>query len=210
MKPAAPDGAPAVRPAGRRVLATGQRVELVVIGASLGGIEALTVLLAGLPPEMPPIAIVLHRSPDLSDGLGAVLAERSALPVVEPDDKTVLVPGTVYLAPGDYHLLIEPGWLSLSSDPAVQYARPSIDVLLESAADAYGAGVLALLLTCSSTDGLSGAAAVHRAGGRVLVQDPTEARSAVLPSAVIADHLASLIAPLEELRRETIRYCLSA
>ena len=186
----------------------GAAIDLVVIGASLGGVEALAVLLAGLPSALPPIAVVLHRSPDLSDGLGTLLAERSSLPVVEPDDKTAIVAGQVYLAPSDYHLLVERGWFSLSSDGPVRFARPSIDVLLESAADAYGPKVLALLLTCASTDGVNGARAVRRAGGRVLVQEPREARSPVLPQAVIDAGAATLVGPLEDLRRETIRICL--
>ena len=194
----------------RTVTPLGAPIDLVVIGASLGGIDALAVLLARLPPELPPIAVVLHRSPDLSDGLGSLLGERSSLPVIEPDDKTAIVKGRVYLAPSDYHLLVERGWFSLSSDGPVRFARPSIDVLLESAADAYGPKVLALLLTCASTDGVNGARAVRRSGGRVLVQEPNEARSPVLPLGVIDAGAANLILPLADLRRETIRICLGA
>ena len=188
----------------------GAPIDLVVIGASLGGVEALAVLLGRLPSALPPIVVVLHRSTDLSDGLGELLATRSSLPVVEPDDKTAIVAGQVYLAPSDYHLLVERGWFSLSSDGPVRFARPSIDVLLESAADAYGPKVLALLLTCASTDGVNGARAVRRAGGRVLVQEPNEARSPVLPLGVIDAGAANLILPLADLRRETIRICLGA
>ena len=207
--------AAADRPAGsmripRTMTPLGAPIELVVIGASLGGLEALQVLLTRLPPELPPIVVVLHRAADMSDGLGTLLGERCSLPVVEPDDKTAIVKGHVYLAPGDYHLLVERGWFSLSSDGPVRYARPSIDVLLESAADAYRSKLLALLLTCASTDGVNGAIAVRRTGGRVLVQEPNEARSPILPQAVIDAGVANLIAPLEDLRRETIRLCLGA
>jgi two-component system chemotaxis response regulator CheB len=183
-------------------------VEIVVIGASLGGLEALGVLLAALPPEMPPIAVVLHRSADIGESLCSMLAERSALPVVEPDDKTSMARATVYLAPSDYHLLVERDRFALSSDPPVRFARPSIDVLLETAADAYGARCLAVLLTCASTDGVAGAAAVRRFGGPVLVQDPREARSPVLPGAVVDAGLATVVAPLGELRKELVRLCL--
>lgn len=183
------------------------RVELVVVGASLGGLEALQVLLAALPPWMPPIAIAQHRNSDPAGRLCDLLGTHSKLPVVEPDDKTAIVPATIYLAPSDYHLLVEPGWFSLSTEAEVQHSRPSIDVLFETAADAYDARVLAVVLTCASTDGVLGAAAIRRRGGLVLVQDPAEARSPILPAAVIALGVADVVAPLDELVRHLIRAC---
>lgn len=186
------------------------RVELVVIGASLGGLEALQHLLPELPTSMPAIAIVQHRITDTDGRLIERLGKHSALPLVEPDDKTAIAPGTVYVAPSDYHLLVEPGWFSLSTEGVVQYARPSIDVLFETAADAYGPRVVAVVLTCASIDGVAGAVAIRKRGGQVLVQDPTEARSPVLPSAVIAEGVANVIAPLAELRHQLIRACARA
>lgn len=183
------------------------RVELVVIGASLGGLEAIQVLLAAMPDSMPAIAIVQHRSADPGGRLGIILGQTSKLPVVEPDDKTAIEPGRVYLAPSDYHLLVQRGWFSLSTEAPVQHARPAIDVLFETAADAYGAALLAVVLTCSSIDGVDGAAAVRAAGGTVLVQDPNEARSPVLPRAVIDAGLASAVMPLDQLARQMIRVC---
>lgn len=183
-------------------------IELVVVGASLGGLEALQVLLAGLPPEMPAIAIVQHRSADPDGRLVDLLAAHTPLAMVEPDDKTAIAPATVYLAPSDYHLLVQRGWFSLSTEAPVQYARPSIDVLLESAADAYGHRTLGVLLTCASEDGVAGAVAMRRHGATVLVQDPAEARSPVLPNAVIAAGAASHVLPLPDLRRRMIRLCL--
>lgn len=185
-------------------------VELVVVGSSLGGLDALPILLGKLPPWMPAIAVVQHRSSDPDGRLCELLDGRCQLPVIEPDDKTAIAPGHIYLAPSDYHLLVEAGWFSLSTEAPVEHARPSIDVLLESAADAYGARALAVLLTCASLDGVSGAAAVRRRGGRVLVQDPSEARSPVLPRAVIADGSASVVAPLDELSGLLIRACATA
>lgn len=185
------------------------RSALVVVGASLGGLEALQHLFAELPAEMPPIAVVQHRSVDPDGRLAELLAQHTPLRVVEPDDKTPIQPATIYLAPSDYHLLVEPGWFSLSTEAPVHHARPSIDVLLESAADAYGPRVIAALLTCASEDGVAGALAVRRHGGTVLVQDPVEARSPVLPAAVIAAGAASAVAPLDQLRRQLIRACLA-
>lgn len=190
--------------------AAGSRpVEVVVIGASLGGVEALAVLLAELPPELPPIAITLHRSAESGGELRSLVATNCSLPVFEPDDKTALKSGTVYLAPADYHLQVEVGTVALSCDPPVRFARPSIDVLLQSAADAYPGAVLAVLLTCASTDGVEGAGAVRRSGGTVLVQDPTTARAPVLPQAVIDAGHASHVGTLDELATRLVRTCLT-
>lgn len=183
------------------------RIDLVVIGSSLGGLEALQTILPALPTWMPPIAIAQHRIADPAGRLCVLLALHSPMPVVEPDDKTAIAPHTVYLAPSDYHLLIEPGTFALSTEGEVQHARPSIDVLFETAADAYGAGVVAVALSCASIDGVRGAAAIRRRGGQVLVQDPAEARSPILPRAVIAAGAASAVAPLAELTRLLIRAC---
>jgi two-component system, chemotaxis family, protein-glutamate methylesterase/glutaminase len=172
---------------------------IVVVGTSLGGLSALSVLLGGLAPSFPaPLAIVQHRAAD-GDGLGlaALLRTRTRLAVVEAEDKTPLEPGTVYLAPADYHLLVESrGWLALSTDPPVRSARPSIDVLFETAAEAYGAAVLGVLLTGASADGAAGVAAIKRRGGRVLVQDPGTAESSTMPAAGIAAAAVDGVLPI--------------
>ena len=179
-----------------------------MIGASLGGLEALEGLLARLPTTMPAIAIVQHRiAEDDGSRLRDLLHQHSALPVVEPDDKTAIAAGTVYLAPPDYHLLVEPGHFALSTEGSVQHARPSIDVLFETAADAYGHRVVAVVLTCASVDGVDGARAIRRVGGRVLVQDPADARSPILPTAVIGAGLASEVASLDALPERLARAC---
>jgi len=177
-----------------------------VIGASLGGLEALEVLLAGLPATMPPIAVAQHRlaEDEGTHRLRDLLANHTTLPVVEPDDKTAFAPGTVFLAPNDYHLQIEQGWFSLSTDAPVQFARPSIDILFETAAETYRRHLIAVVLTCSSIDGLAGAQAVRRHGGRLLVQDPATARSAILPQAVVDAGIAHVVAPLPLLARRLV------
>jgi two-component system chemotaxis response regulator CheB len=183
--------------------------DLVVIGASLGGLEALMALLGPLPKSMPPIALVQHRvaDDDGSQRLRDILSTHTALRVVEPDDKTLIEAGTVYIAPSDYHLLVEHGWFSLSTEAPVQFARPSIDVLFETAADTYARRVVAVALTCASTDGVAGAVAVRRHGGRVLVQEPETARSPILPRAVIDAGAAHIIAPLADLPRHLMAVC---
>jgi two-component system chemotaxis response regulator CheB len=166
---------------------SGGRVGIVAIGASRGGLAVIEGILRALPDScVCPIVIVQHRGADDDDGrLVELLQAHSVLPVGEPEDKEALAAGRVYLAPPGYHLLVERKWLSLSVDPPVVFARPSIDVLFESVADAFGAEAIAVMLTGASGDGSLGAAAVKRAGGRVLVQDPATAECATAPRAVL-------------------------
>jgi two-component system, chemotaxis family, protein-glutamate methylesterase/glutaminase len=175
-----------------------RRPELIVIGTSVGGLNALTALLRELPAEMPvPIAIVQHRAVGDAGRLAAVLQDHSRLPIVEADDKMLLCPATVYLAPADYHLLIESrGLVALSTDAPVRSARPSIDVLFETAAEAYGPDLIAVLLTGASADGADGLASVKAHGGWAIVEDPASAECGTMPAAALAatkvDYVVSL------------------
>jgi two-component system chemotaxis response regulator CheB len=171
---------------------------LVAIGTSLGGLNALMTVLRRVPPGFAvPIAIVQHRGPSADNGLAALLQGVTPLPIVEAEDKMALAPGTIYLAPPDYHLMVEaPGQLALSTDAPVRSARPSIDVLFETAAAAYGPNLLAVLLTGASADGADGLAAVKARGGRAIVQDPATAESAVMPAAGIAAATVDYVLPL--------------
>jgi two-component system chemotaxis response regulator CheB len=153
------------------------RVEAVVIGTSAGGIDALGRLLPALPVALRvPIFIVLHLPRDRPSLLAEIFQHRCAVPVREANDKDRISPGVVYFAPPDYHLLIDSGpQLALSVDDAVNFSRPSVDALFESAADIYGARLLAVLLTGASADGAAGLAAVHAAGGLTMVQRADQA-----------------------------------
>jgi two-component system chemotaxis response regulator CheB len=174
--------------------------DIVVVGASLGGSAALQEVLEGLPEGFClPIAVVQHRGADGSGPLVALLERSSRLPVAEAEDKQALTGGRVYVAPSDYHLLVEQGAFALSTDPPVVSARPSIDVLFETAADAYHARVIAVVLTGASEDGARGAQRVKEHGGVVLVQDPATAESPVLPRAVIAACPVDRIVPLSQM-----------
>jgi two-component system chemotaxis response regulator CheB len=177
------------------------RPALVAIGTSLGGLNAILSVLRPLPPRLPvPILVVQHRGPGSDSGLVDLLQRHTALSVVEADDKSELVAGTVFVAPPDYHLLVEQrGWLALSTDGPVRSARPSIDVLFETAADAYGPAVLAVLLTGASADGAAGLARVKARGGRAIVQDPATAECATMPAAGIAAASVDYILPLERI-----------
>ena len=159
---------------------------IVVIGCSLGGFNALRVILGALPPDYPlPVAIVQHRGVDYVDLLAPALQELTRLPVREAEDKEPIIPGCIYVAPADYHLLVDAGRFALSTDAKVLAARPSIDMLFDSAADAYLERVVAVVLTGASRDGSMGASRVKAKGGVVVVQDPDTAESPVMPSGVI-------------------------
>jgi two-component system, chemotaxis family, protein-glutamate methylesterase/glutaminase len=172
---------------------------IIVIGTSAGGLHALSVVLGGLPPDLDvPIVVVQHRSADSHD-LAAVLQDATKLVVEEAEDKVILEDGHVYLAPADYHLLVAPGELALTTDEPIRYSRPSIDMLFESAADSYGDALVAVVLTGANQDGCRGALHVVRQGGRVLVQDPATAESATMPAAVMRSVPEAVMLPLERI-----------
>src|SRR5204863_3962533 len=175
--------------------------ELVCIGASWGGLHAIGQVLSDIREEVDqPIVIAQHRHPDsTSSTLPDLLAQQIQRPVADVEDKMPIERRHVYVAPYDYHLLVEKGSLALSVDERVQHARPSIDVLFESAADAYGPGVIGVILTGANQDGAAGLAAVKKRGGVALVQDPREAERRTMPDAAIAATAADAVLPLEEI-----------
>jgi two-component system chemotaxis response regulator CheB len=175
--------------------------ELIVIGTSWGGLDALSRLLAGLRDELrQPIVIVQHRSPDSNDLLLAeLLGTRTRRVVTDPDDKTPLQQDHVYLGPPDYHVLVEDGHLALSTDEPVRFARPSIDVLFESAADAYRDRAVGVVLTGAGDDGAAGLAAIKARGGVAIVEDPATAIKGAMPRAAIAAASADAVLPIEEI-----------
>lgn len=177
--------------------------ELIVVGTSLGGMRALETILHGLPPDFPlPLAVVQHRGTDgeSPSPLPSLLQRHTPLPVSEANDKEPMVGGRVYLAPPDYHLLVdERRRFALSVDDRVLFARPSIDMLFESAADVYRDRVLGVVLTGASADGAQGAARIKRRGGTVVAQDPTTAESGVMPRAAIAACPVDRVLPLAEI-----------
>lgn len=161
--------------------------DVVVIGASAGGVYAIGTLLEALPATFAPaVLVVLHIPPDRESLLIAVLRPRCALPVCEADDKQQLVSGHVYVAPPGYHLLVEPdATLSLSIDAPVHYSRPSVDVLFESAAYAFHERVVGIVLTGANADGARGLALIRRMGGQAWVQQPHTAYASVMPQSAL-------------------------
>jgi len=181
------------------------RYDLVVVGTSTGGLHALTRLLSALPRNYRlPIVIVQHRSKDSDERLSGLLRAASLLPVREPEDKEPLESPGVYLGPPDYHLLVEPASLALSTEEAVAYSRPSIDVLFESAAYSHGSGVIGVLLTGANQDGTRGLQEIKLRGGYVIVQDPESAESGFMPQHAVKNVLADRVLGLEQIAAELV------
>jgi len=182
--------------------------ELIVIGGSLGGMQALETILGGVPGDFSvPIAVVLHRRRSSAENLPWLIEQSTELKVVDAEDKQAVRAGTAYLAPADYHLLVERDAFALSVDEAVRYSRPSIDVLFESAADAYAPSVIAIVLTGANSDGARGALRIRRGGGMVLAQDPATAEAPVMPQAAIDAGAVDRILRLEEIAPFLIECC---
>jgi two-component system chemotaxis response regulator CheB len=160
----------------------------VFIGGSAGALSVASALLRALPCDFgPAVGIVLHLPPKRPSVLAEALAEASPIPLREPEDKEPLAPSTAYLAPPDYQLLIDPGpCFALSIDEPVNYSRPSIDVLFESAADVMGPRCAGILLSGANADGALGLRAIEEAGGSAMVQVPEEAEQRAMPDAALA------------------------
>jgi two-component system chemotaxis response regulator CheB len=173
-------------------------IDAVVIGTSAGGVEALSSVLGGLRADAAfAVLIVLHLPKDRRSLLPEILGRKCALPVLEAVDKQPIAPGTVYIAPPDYHLLVDNGpQIALSIDDPVLYSRPSVDVLFESAADVYAERLMGVVLTGANQDGAAGLLAIKRAGGVTVVQDPQTAQAALMPASALQraqpDHVLAL------------------
>lgn len=175
--------------------------DLIVIGVSWGGLDAVSRLLGGLSDDVhQPIVVAQHRSPSSqADVLAGLLQGHTRRVVGDPDDKSVIEPDRVYICPPDYHVLVENGRLALSTDAPVNHARPSIDVLFESAADAYAERLVGIVLTGASHDGAKGLARIKARGGVAIVQDPETSVRRTMPDAAIAATSADAILPLDEI-----------
>lgn len=158
--------------------------QIVVVGTSWGGLSALRELVGGLPADLRiPVVLVQHRHRQSDHLLSLLLQERTQLNVCEVEDKAPIEPGSIYVAPADYHLLIDAGFFALSTDAPVRYSRPSIDVTFYSAADTYGAGTVGVVLTGANSDGSRGLRRIYDRGGLALIQDPATAESPTMPAA---------------------------
>lgn len=178
--------------------------ELVAVGVSAGGLDAVCTLLGGLPADLGmAVVVVQHRSRE-SDALCEVWQGCTALRVNDAMDKTPIEAGNVYVAPPDYHVLVERGHLSLSLDAPELYSRPSIDVALESAADAYGARAVGVVLTGANHDGARGLRAIVDRGGYAIVQDPATAEVALMPAAALRAVPEAEVLPLSHIAERLV------
>jgi two-component system chemotaxis response regulator CheB len=177
------------------------RIDAIVIGASAGGVEALSILLPALPADLRvSLFIVIHLPRERPSLLAEIFTRKCAVKVREAEDKMRVEPGTVYFAPPDYHLLLDEGpQLALSIDELVHFSRPSIDVLFESAADIYAERLVGIILTGANDDGTAGLAAIHRAGGVTIVQEPESAQVPVMALSALKRTPADFVLPLAEI-----------
>jgi two-component system, chemotaxis family, protein-glutamate methylesterase/glutaminase len=177
------------------------RIEAIVIGASAGGVEALGLILPSLPAKFrPAVLIVLHLPRERPSLLVEIYEKRSALPIREADDKEPIEPGTIYFAPPDYHMLVERNrQIALSTEEPVHFSRPSVDVLFESAADAFGSRLLGVILTGANEDGAAGLHAIHRAGGVTVVQQPDSAKVPLMVVSALQRNPADFVLSLPEI-----------
>jgi two-component system chemotaxis response regulator CheB len=181
---------------------------IVVIGASAGAVQTLSQILPALPADFPlPILIVVHVPADRTNFLAPLFQAKCRMIVREADDKEPAKAGTVYFAPPDYHLLLEAdGSLSLSNEEAVQHSRPSIDVLFESAADAFGPDVIGIILTGANSDGAQGLLAIAEAGGMAIIEDPASAYADAMPLAAQKACATAQTLSLEAMTRFLLEY----
>lgn len=176
------------------------RPRLIVIGASLGGLNALRTVLGALPADFPAaLAVAQHRKASGGDALMLLLAEVCALPVREAQDKAPVDAGTVTLAPTDYHLLMEGDHFALAAREETDLLCPLIDALFESAAEEYGTAVVGVVLTGTGSDGARGLVAIARVGGSILIQAPTSAEASAMPAAALLASAAAEVLPLERI-----------
>ena len=183
--------------------------DIVAIGASWGGLHAIGTVLEGLGPGFAaPVVVAQHRSAHDDQGiLPELLARRSGLPVVDGEDKGALTPGQVTVAPSGYHMLVDGGGVEVSCEDLVQFSRPSIDVLFESVAEAYGSRAIGVVLTGANEDGARGLAAIARRGGHTVVQDPATSERPEMPRAALRAVEPDAILPLDEIAGHLAALC---
>lgn len=184
----------------------------VVIGGSSGGVEALTKILSVLPEDFPlPILVVQHLHPGDDGSFARYAARISTLPVIEPCDKEPIEKGCVYVAPANYHMLVEKdgSTIALSIDERVNWSRPSIDVLFESAVDAWGKPIIGVILSGANADGKSGIHRIRKSGGMTIAQDTTDAQTPIMPGAAIRDGTVMEIMASDKIGQRLVELALS-
>lgn len=179
------------------------KFDIIVIGASAGGLAALEKILPTLGSYIPiPIVIVQHISPDSGNAIVNLLQKYSGVELSEPLDKEPILANHIYLAPADYHLMIEKDkTFSLNFGPKENYCRPSIDVLFETASEVYLSRTLGIILTGANTDGTKGCLSIKKYSGTVIAQDPNEATISVMPLGAINANCTDFILNLDDISK---------
>lgn len=173
--------------------------ELVAIGASAGGLAALSELLGNLDSEFPPVVIVQHLDPRHKSRLAALLSRKTRKSVKEAEDGEPIARNRIYIGPPDEHLLVAKGRIQLAHSRLIRFSRPSIDIMFGSVAAIYGEHAIGVILSGSNRDGADGIAAIRRAGGITVAQDPITAEYKIMPQAAIDTGCVDLIVPLEKM-----------
>ncbi len=182
----------------------------VVIGASAGGLKALSLMLPYFTADMPvSIIIVTHRLDSPDTYLTEILAKLTTMPVSEAEHLDPILPSHIYLAPAGYHLLVDEDYtFNLSVDPRVNSSRPSIDVTFETAAEVYGSSLIGVVLTGANSDGAIGLQAIKQEGGYTIVQDPKTAESSIMPMAAIQACAVDFIGTVQEIAQKICALCV--
>lgn len=187
---------------------TKRRFDIVAIGTSAGGLNALTHVLRSLPRTFPcSIVVVQHLSPEHRSWIANLLGRSTQLSVKQAEHNEFLLPGTVYVAPPDEHLLVGPGKVQLAHTQLVHFSRPSIDLLFESVAGTYGSRSLGVVLSGSGSDGATGIRAIKEAGGSTMAQDPETAEFPPMPKAAVRTGCIDFVVPLEKIGQMLMEQC---
>ena len=181
--------------------------DLIAVGASAGGFSAISEILSDLSVPLPAIVVVQHLNPTRESHLAAILASKTHRTVKQAEHCEVILPGHVYIAPPDEHLLVGPGKIQLVHSQLVHFSRPSIDLLFESVAGIYGSRSIAVILSGSNKDGALGIRAVREAGGTTVAQDPKEAEYPVMPQAAIQTGCVDYVVNTDNIGGLLMRLC---
>jgi two-component system chemotaxis response regulator CheB len=185
-----------------------RRYDVVAVGASAGGLNAISQLVKGLPGNFPSsIVIVQHLAPDHKSWIANLIGRATRLKVKQAEHGEIMLPATVYVAPPDEHLLVGPGKLQLAHSRLVHFSRPSIDLLFESVAGTYGSRSVAVVLSGSGKDGATGIRAIKEAGGITLAQAPDTAEFRHMPEAAIETGCVDFVLPLEKMGTALSEIC---
>src|SRR5215475_10486735 len=183
------------------------RYDLVAVGASAGGLLALSEMLGPLPSSFPGIVIVQHLDPTHKSHLASLLTRKTSKQVKQAEHGEPILPGLVYIAPPDEHLLVGPGKIQLAHSQLVHFSRPSIDLLFESVAGMYGSRSIGVILSGSNRDGAVGIRAIKEAGGTTVAQDPASSEFKVMPQASISTGCIDFVVPITEMARMLKKIC---